>query len=195
MLEELRRRNYAESTIDAYIHTVEHFSRHFHRSPDQLGPEHIRQYQAALFTRWKLAPNTRNAALGRFALLLCTGVEARLERCRDTVSEEGSASAAGAQPGRSGASDRRGRLLLSSHSADDALCHGRTSSRSGAPEDQRYRQPTDGHSYPGRQGTQGPRCHAQPQTPRCIARLLARAAAQAHRLAVPRQPMAYGESI
>jgi membrane protease YdiL (CAAX protease family) len=55
MLEELRRRNYAESTIHAYIHTVEHFSRHFHRSPDQLGPEHIRQYQAALFTRWKLA--------------------------------------------------------------------------------------------------------------------------------------------
>ena len=36
MLEELRRRNYAESTIDTYIDTVEHFSRHFHRSPDQL---------------------------------------------------------------------------------------------------------------------------------------------------------------
>jgi len=27
MLQKLRRRNYAESTIDAYIHTVEHFSR------------------------------------------------------------------------------------------------------------------------------------------------------------------------
>jgi len=69
MLEELRRRNYAQSTVDAYIHTVEHFSRHFHRSPDQLGPEHIRQYQAALFTRWKLAPNTvtqRLAALRFF---------------------------------------------------------------------------------------------------------------------------------
>ncbi|HEY6763500.1 MAG TPA: site-specific integrase [Candidatus Sulfotelmatobacter sp.] len=69
MLEELRRRNYAESTIHIYIHTVEHFSRHFHRSPDQLGPEHIRQYQAALFTRWKLAPNTvtqRLAALRFF---------------------------------------------------------------------------------------------------------------------------------
>jgi hypothetical protein len=37
MLEELRRRNYAESTIHIYIYTVEHFSRHFHRSPDQLG--------------------------------------------------------------------------------------------------------------------------------------------------------------
>jgi len=69
MLEELRRRNYAESTIDIYIRTVEHFSRHFHRSPDQLGPEHIRQYQVALFTRWKLAPNTviqRLAALRFF---------------------------------------------------------------------------------------------------------------------------------
>ena len=168
MLEELRRRNYAESTIHTYIHTVEHFSRHFHRSPDQLGPEHIRQYQAALFTRWKLAPNTVIAALGRFTLLLCTGVEARLERCRDTVSEEGFALAAGAEPGRSRTSDRRGRVSLSSHPADDAVCHGRTSRRSGAPEDQRYRQPADGHSYPGRQGAQGPRCHAQPEAARCI---------------------------
>jgi integrase/recombinase XerD len=58
MLEELRRRNYAESTIRSYIRTVEHFSRHFHRPPDQLGPDHIRQYQAALFTRWKLQSNT-----------------------------------------------------------------------------------------------------------------------------------------
>ena len=37
MLEELRRRNYAESTIHIYIQTVEHFSRYIHRSPDQLG--------------------------------------------------------------------------------------------------------------------------------------------------------------
>ena len=69
MLEELRRRNYAESTIRAYLRTVEHFSLYFHRSPDQLGPEHIRQYQAALFTRWKLAPGTvtqRLAALRFF---------------------------------------------------------------------------------------------------------------------------------
>lgn len=63
MLEELQRRNYAQSTIDCYIHTVEHFSRYFHRSPDQLGPEHIRQYQAALFKKWKLAPNTVNRRL------------------------------------------------------------------------------------------------------------------------------------
>jgi integrase/recombinase XerD len=66
MLEELRRRNYAESTIGTYIRTVGRFSRYFHRPPDQLGPEHIREYQAALFTRWKLAANSarpRAAAL------------------------------------------------------------------------------------------------------------------------------------
>ena len=68
MLEELRRRNYAESTIRTYIRTMQHFSEHFHRSPDQLGPEHIREYQAALFTRWKLSPNsvTQRLAALRF---------------------------------------------------------------------------------------------------------------------------------
>ena len=43
MLEELQRRNYAETTIDCYIRAVEAFSRHFHRSPDRLGPQHIRE--------------------------------------------------------------------------------------------------------------------------------------------------------
>jgi Phage integrase, N-terminal SAM-like domain len=47
MLEELRRRNFADSTIRSYLHAVEHYSRYFHRRPDQLGPEHIREYQAA----------------------------------------------------------------------------------------------------------------------------------------------------
>jgi hypothetical protein len=57
MLEELERRNYAPGTIRCYIRTVEHFARHFHRSPDQLGPDHIRRYQATMFREWKLAPN------------------------------------------------------------------------------------------------------------------------------------------
>src|SRR5438477_1699942 len=58
MLEELRRRNFADSTIRSYLHGVEHFSRYFHRRPDQLGPDHIREYQAALFTKLKFSPNT-----------------------------------------------------------------------------------------------------------------------------------------
>jgi len=76
MLEELRRRNYAESTIQIYIHTVGHFSRHLHRSPDQLGPEQIRQYQAALFTRWKLSPNTVIQRLAALRFFLCGAISA-----------------------------------------------------------------------------------------------------------------------
>jgi len=58
MLEELQRRNYSQSTTTAYIRTVEDFARCFKRRPDELGPEHIREYQAQLFSKRKLAPNT-----------------------------------------------------------------------------------------------------------------------------------------
>src|ERR1035437_7147643 len=69
MLEELQRRNYSETTTRCYIRTVEDFSRRFKRSPDRLGSEHIREYQAELFQKRKLAPSTvtqRLAALRFF---------------------------------------------------------------------------------------------------------------------------------
>ena len=69
MLEELERLNFSQSTTRAYIRTVEDFAQYFHRPPDQLGPEHVRTYQAHLFTKRKLAANTviqRLAALRFF---------------------------------------------------------------------------------------------------------------------------------
>jgi site-specific recombinase XerD len=69
MLEELERRNYAPGTIHAYIRTVEHFAQHFRCSPDKLGPDHIRQYQAAMFRTWKLAPNTVTQRLAALRFL------------------------------------------------------------------------------------------------------------------------------
>ena len=69
MLEELERRNYAQTTRDCYIQTIEDFARYFKRPPDQLGPEHIRKYQAYLFRERKLASRTvtqRLAALRFF---------------------------------------------------------------------------------------------------------------------------------
>jgi site-specific recombinase XerD len=58
MLEELQRLNYSETTIRSYIRIVEDFSRRFQRPPDSLGPKHIREYQAELFKKRKLAAST-----------------------------------------------------------------------------------------------------------------------------------------
>ena len=69
MLEELERRNYSEATTRCYIRTVDVSSRRFKCSPDGLGPEHIREYQAELFKKHKLSPGTvtqRLAALRFF---------------------------------------------------------------------------------------------------------------------------------
>src|ERR1700684_4188100 len=71
MLDELQRRNYAQNTVRSYIHAVEDFAKYFHRSPDRLGPNHIREYQVHLFRDCKLSPGTiegRSAAL-RFLLV------------------------------------------------------------------------------------------------------------------------------
>src|SRR5260370_19209616 len=57
MLEELQRRDYSHSTARSYLHVVSDFAKHFRRSPDTLGPEHIRQYQLHLFHK-KLSPYT-----------------------------------------------------------------------------------------------------------------------------------------
>lgn len=58
MLEELRRRNYSHRTATTYVRIVREFAEHFHKSPDKLGPEHIRQFQAHLFQTKKLSPFT-----------------------------------------------------------------------------------------------------------------------------------------
>src|SRR5260370_5377015 len=66
MLDELQRRNYAQNTVRAYIHAIEDFAKYFHRSPDRLGPEHIREYRLHLFRDCKLSAGSiegRAAAL------------------------------------------------------------------------------------------------------------------------------------
>lgn len=60
MLEELQRRNYSSPTIRLYLQHVAKFAQHFHRSPDQLGAEDIRQYQLFLIQEKKLAWSSYN---------------------------------------------------------------------------------------------------------------------------------------
>ena len=58
MLEELQRRNYAQTTIKNYLGTVEGFAKHFGRPPDQLGLDEIRTYQAYLLKERKMGVRT-----------------------------------------------------------------------------------------------------------------------------------------
>ena len=76
MLDELQRRNYSQSTVRSYIYAVEDFAKYFHRSPERLGPDHIRQYQAYLFRERKLSAGTiegRTARCDFFSSRRCAG--------------------------------------------------------------------------------------------------------------------------
>jgi len=53
MLEELERRNYSAGTTRNYLRFVERFAQHFGKSPDKLGPDDLRSYQAYLFKELK----------------------------------------------------------------------------------------------------------------------------------------------
>jgi len=51
MIEDLTIRNLAPATRESYVSAVAKFSRHFGRSPDQLGAEEVRAYQVHLAAR------------------------------------------------------------------------------------------------------------------------------------------------
>lgn len=60
MIEELRRRNYGDRTIETYVRAVAAFALFFKRSPTLLGPDHIRQYQLYLRDERRLSFSTYN---------------------------------------------------------------------------------------------------------------------------------------
>jgi len=57
VLEELELRNYSKATAHAYVGAIRRFAECFHRSPDQLGPEQVREYQLQMAKRG-LRPRT-----------------------------------------------------------------------------------------------------------------------------------------
>ena len=64
MLEDLQIRQYSPTTIRLYLRSVAEFAKHFHTPPDQLGPEHVRQYQLFLIKE-------KQASLSTCVQLVC----------------------------------------------------------------------------------------------------------------------------
>lgn len=69
MIEDMQIRNLAPNTQNSYVHQVSRFARHFHKSPERLGPEHIRAYQVYLTNEKKLAPSTILIAISALRFL------------------------------------------------------------------------------------------------------------------------------
>ena len=76
MLEELQRRNYSAITTRKYLRVVSDFAKHFGKSPDKLGPNELRTYQAYLLTERKLTPGTRGQPGSCVALLFYKDTQA-----------------------------------------------------------------------------------------------------------------------
>ena len=58
VLEELKLRNYSQATAHTYVEAIRRYAEYFHLSPQQLGREHIRQYQLHLIEGRKLEPKS-----------------------------------------------------------------------------------------------------------------------------------------
>jgi integrase/recombinase XerD len=58
MLEDLQIRHYSPTTIRVYLYAIKEFAKHFGKSPDQLGAEHIRRYQLFLTKEKKVSTST-----------------------------------------------------------------------------------------------------------------------------------------
>jgi len=63
MIDDLRVRNFAPGTIELYVRSVARFAQHFSKSPDELGPEHIREYQTYLVNTKKVSWSVFNCAV------------------------------------------------------------------------------------------------------------------------------------
>ena len=69
MLEDMSIRNFAENTQRSYIQQITSYAKHFHRSPDELGPEQVRAYQIHLIKVRKLAPGSISSAASALRFL------------------------------------------------------------------------------------------------------------------------------
>jgi site-specific recombinase XerD len=69
MIEDMQIRNLAVNTQKSYVEQVSQFARHFQKSPELLGPEHIRAYQVYLTNEKKLSTCSITVAISALRFL------------------------------------------------------------------------------------------------------------------------------
>jgi site-specific recombinase XerD len=69
MIEDMQIRNLAVNTQKSYVEQVSRFARHFQKSPELLGPEHIRAYQVYLTNEKKLSTGSITIAISALRFL------------------------------------------------------------------------------------------------------------------------------
>src|SRR5438445_10230540 len=134
-----QRRNYSAITTRNYLRVVADFAKYFGKSPDKLGPNELRTYQAYLLTERKLTPGT---VVNRVAALRFFFVKTlKRHQFRDFLPyPPGPASAAdGAEPGGSLAADQWRRKPVSTDVADDTLRNRHATRRTRASQGRRRR--------------------------------------------------------
>ena len=139
MLEELQRRNYSEITTRKYLQVVTDFARYFGKSPDKLGPNELRSYQAYLLKERKLTPGTAVNCVAALRFFFVKTLR-RHQLPRVLALSQGSAPVAnGAEPGGSFALDQCGRDTISADAADHSLRYGHAARRTRSSQGQRHR--------------------------------------------------------
>jgi site-specific recombinase XerD len=69
MIGDMTIRNLADNTQSAYLQQITAYAAHFHRSPEELGPEAIRAYQLYLTQTRMLSPSSVSVATGALRFL------------------------------------------------------------------------------------------------------------------------------
>ena len=123
MLEDLQRRNYARTTINNYLNTVEEFAKHFDRPPDQLGLDEIRSYQAYLLKERKMGVRTVGLHTAGLRFFFCKTLKRNYPVEEFPYPKKPRELADHPDPRRSGEADRVRQQPVSSRHVDDALLH------------------------------------------------------------------------
>ena len=69
MLEDMSIRNLTDNTKLSYIQHVSLFAKYFHRSPEKLGPQEVREYQVYLTLTRKLSASSIGTATSALRFL------------------------------------------------------------------------------------------------------------------------------